>query len=62
MSSPATTLTSNKTLLAWVEQAEALCQPAAVHWCDGSDEEYLWLCVELVRAGTFIPLIPARRP
>ena len=62
MSSQTTTCTSNKTLLAWVDEATALCKPDSVHWCDGSDEEYDWLCEELVRSGTFVRLNPAKRP
>ncbi|MGD0991796.1 MAG: phosphoenolpyruvate carboxykinase (GTP) [Gemmatimonadales bacterium] len=62
MSIPVTACTTNKTLLAWVEEAEALCKPASVHWCDGSEEEYDALCEGLVQAGTFIRLNPAKRP
>lgn len=54
-------LTSNKALLAWVEDITKLCTPQAVHWCDGSQEEYDRLCGELVEAGTFIPLNPAKK-
>jgi phosphoenolpyruvate carboxykinase (GTP) len=39
----------------------ALCKPAAVHWCDGSDAEYQQLCQLLVKSGTFIQLNPAKR-
>ncbi|MEK9144812.1 MAG: hypothetical protein AAB339_04290, partial [Elusimicrobiota bacterium] len=33
-------MTSNKRLLEWVEKTAKLCRPEAVHWCDGSPEEY----------------------
>jgi len=49
-------------LIAWVGEMVALLQPDAVHWCDGSDEEYNTLCQKLVDAGIFIRLNPAKRP
>ncbi|MFN4005791.1 MAG: phosphoenolpyruvate carboxykinase (GTP) [Hylemonella sp.] len=49
-------------LLAWVADMAALCKPDAIYWCDGSDEEYRRLCDQLVAAGTFIRLNPAKRP
>ena len=45
--------TKHQGLRAWVEEMKQLCEPAAVHWCDGSQEEYDRLCEELVEAGTF---------
>jgi len=57
-----TVSTKHKKLLAWVEEVAELTQPAAIHWCDGSAEEYDALCAELVEAGTFEKLSDAKRP
>ena len=49
-------LTTNKHLIRWVEKMADLTQPAAIHWIDGSQAEYDWLCDQLVAAGTFTRL------
>src|SRR6185503_2604757 len=49
-------------LLSWVEEVAELTGASAVHWCDGSAEEYDALCQELVEAGTFEKLSDAKRP
>jgi phosphoenolpyruvate carboxykinase (GTP) len=54
--------TQNKKLVAWVEEIVALTKPDAVHWCDGSAEEYDRLCQTLVDSGTFERLSEAKRP
>ncbi len=54
--------TNHKALLAWVEEVAELTQPAHIHWFDGSAEESELLCEQLVEAGTFIALDPAKRP
>jgi phosphoenolpyruvate carboxykinase (GTP) len=54
--------TKHARLLSWVEEIAALTDPDAVHWCDGSAEEYDRLCQEMVEAGTFERLSDAKRP
>jgi phosphoenolpyruvate carboxykinase (GTP) len=54
--------TQNKKLLQWVADVAALCEPAAIYWCDGSEAEYNRLCQQLVDAGTFKKLNEKLRP
>jgi phosphoenolpyruvate carboxykinase (GTP) len=54
--------TKNQKLVAWVEEIAALTQPDAIHWCDGTEEEYDRLCQELVDAATFRRLSETKRP
>jgi phosphoenolpyruvate carboxykinase (GTP) len=53
---PSVPLTTNAHLLKWVEKMAALTTPAAIHWVDGSQEEYDGLCARLVAGGTFTKL------
>ncbi len=55
-------MTKNKKLQRWVEEAAELCQPEAIHWCEGSQEENDRLCEALVQKGTFVRLDPKKRP
>jgi phosphoenolpyruvate carboxykinase (GTP) len=62
MTPTSTAPTSHLELREWVEHWTAILQPAAVHWCTGSEDEYGELCRRLVAGGTFAPLDPAKRP
>jgi len=61
-SNASTAPTAHTRLLQWVEQVARLCQPARIHWCDGSDAENQMLCDLMVRSGTFTRLNEALRP
>ncbi len=52
----------NARLIDWVSRMAALTGAKAIHWCDGSDDEYDSLCQQLVDAGTFKRLNPLKRP
>jgi phosphoenolpyruvate carboxykinase (GTP) len=52
----ATPLATNTHLLRWVDKVSKLTKPSAIHWVDGSQEEYDFLCGKLVDAGTFTKL------
>jgi phosphoenolpyruvate carboxykinase (GTP) len=54
--------TTNKKLLAWVDEIAALTTPDRVEWCDGTADEYDRLCQLLVDNGTFTRLSEAKRP
>ena len=51
---------TNRSLLAWVDEMAALCQPDQVHWCDGSQEEYDALCDQMVDARHVHPAEPGQ--
>lgn len=52
----------NEKLKAWVEEIATLCQPDAIYWCDGSEQEYDRLCEEMLASGTLKKLNPKLRP
>src|SRR4051794_28159148 len=54
--------TTNKKLIAWVDEVAALTTPDRVEWCDGSAEEYDRMAQLLVESGTFTKLSDAKRP
>ena len=54
--------TTNKKVLALVEEARALFKPEQVYWCDGSKEEYQAMLKVLVDGGTALWLNPDKRP
>lgn len=53
---------SNANLHRWVEKIATLCQPEAIHWCDGSEEENQALLAEMVEAGMAVKLNEKLRP
>ncbi len=57
-----TATTANQALRTWVEEWSRVLQPAAIHWCDGTAEEYDQLCAGLVASGTFVKLDDEKRP
>ncbi len=50
----------NAKLNQWVKEVAEMCRPDAVHWCDGSKNEYDRLMGQMVAAGMATPL--AKRP
>ncbi|MDR2863799.1 MAG: phosphoenolpyruvate carboxykinase (GTP) [Puniceicoccales bacterium] len=54
--------TNHAKLKAWVDEIAALCKPAKIHWCDGSQAEADALFNEMVASGMAIKLNEAKRP
>ncbi len=53
---------TNKKLLAWVEEIAALTQPSDIVWCDGTDAEWDAMWDIMVKGGTAIKLNEEKRP
>ena len=47
---------------AWVEEIASLTRPSAIHFLDGSDEEYERLVEGLIESGTIVRLNPGKQP
>ena len=62
VSTSAVPLTKNRHLIRWVEKMADLTQPAAIHWVDGSQQEYDWICQQMVASGTLIRLNAKKWP
>ena len=54
--------TSHKALLKWVKKMVIMCEPRAVHWCDGSQAEADSLFAMMVDKDICIKLDEAKRP
>jgi len=52
----------NTTLKGWIDLLAQLCEPKAVHWCDGSERENEALVAEMLANGTLIKLNSTKRP
>ena len=48
--------TALEVLNEWVAEVAALTQPARIHWCDGSDDEYDALLARMQAEGTLVKL------
>ncbi len=55
-------LTKKESLVKWIHKIAAQTQPDAIHWVDGSQEEYDALCAQMVSKGTFKALNPELWP
>ncbi|MCP4127860.1 MAG: phosphoenolpyruvate carboxykinase (GTP) [Gammaproteobacteria bacterium] len=53
---------ANEKIISWVDQMAELCQPDAIHWCDGSKAEYDELFRLMVESGTATRLNDDIRP
>lgn len=54
--------TTHPRLQAWVDEVAALTRPAAIHWVEGTPEEWVSLTDDLVASGTFVRLDETKKP
>ncbi|KAA1395824.1 phosphoenolpyruvate carboxykinase (GTP) [Aeromicrobium ginsengisoli] len=54
--------TTHPRLQAWVDEVAALTNPAAIHWVEGTPEEWVTLTDDLVASGTFVRLDESKKP
>jgi len=54
--------TTHQGILDWVNEVAELTGPSRIHWCTGSDEEWVELTNALVGTGTFVRLNEAKKP
>ena len=54
--------TSNKAVLAWVDEMAKLCKPDHVYWCNGSKAERKTLIAEAVEKGILVKLNQKKLP
>ena len=59
---PDTAPTRHARLLDWVREVAELTTPDRIEWCDGSPQEWTRITDQLVGAGTFRRLDPAKKP
>ena len=55
-------MTENKTVLAWLDEMAAMCQPDEIVWIDGSEAQLDELREEAVRTGEMIKLNEEKLP
>jgi phosphoenolpyruvate carboxykinase (GTP) len=53
--------TSNRKLVAWVDEIAKLCQPSRIEWCDGSKQEYDRMIELMVKEKLATPLNEKKR-
>ena len=55
-------MTNNKTVLSWLDEMVAMCEPDKIVWIDGSEEQLEALRAEAVSTGEMIKLNQEKLP